>query len=931
MRPEKLILSAFGPYASRQEIPFYRLGKKGIYVISGDTGAGKTTIFDAITFALYGEPSGNRRKADMMQSKYAREGQETYVELTFSVGDAEYMIHRNPEYQRPKKRGEGWITQKADAVLNMPDGSVVTGARSVTEKCEEILGLKREQFTQIAMLAQGEFQKMLFSTTEEKSRIFRMLFHTSLYQAFQEKSREKASMLRRSWEELEQSIRQYAAGVLIPDEDGERKARWEESLQNPDKETWLLELRGMVETLRQEEAGLEQQAAAAEEEAQTCTERLNELIQELKAGAEEKKQKEELEQLKRKQIQYQENLRKAMEEAKGQDQLQERIVKESMQLQTYRDARERETAWERACLEETKLSRRLEKMRETQEACRAESQRCAGALKEMPDLEEVSKELVKGRQEAEARHQDLMEFLELCNRFQEAKKQQEKEQERYLEIRREALKAQQEYGKLERAFLDGQAGILAEQLQEGEPCPVCGSLEHPDKAKRPASIPDEQGLKTEKEALDALLEQDKLLSRKSGEAGGRAKEAAGQLAQKAASLWPGEEPGTLGEAYRRMKEEGCRLEEKKKDYRKREATIQTQKEEKQRLEDRRKELEEQTEEQGRTILELEKQTAALKASNEAEAARIQEMKKDMAYGSYEEAKAVIRKMEQERQAREEALEAAKTACQSVENERSACEASLRVWIEQQKEREVPEEEKRREKEKLEWHRQELLKKKQSLLARKEEILPACTANTSTLAKMTEAVKKQEQAEEAYRVAGSLSSTVNGTVGGKEKVMLETYVQMAYFDRILVRANRRLLVMTDGQYELVRKRTADNRRSQSGLDLDVLDHYNGTRRSIHTLSGGESFQASLSLALGLSDEIQAMSGGIRMEAMFVDEGFGTLDDEALDKAVRALASLSEGNKLVGIISHVSELKERIDKKILVEKEKGGESRAYVVIG
>ena len=176
MRPEKLILSAFGPYASRQEIPFDKLGKHGLYVISGDTGAGKTTIFDAITFALYGEPSGNRRKADMLQSKYAANGEETYVELTFSVGSARYQIHRNPEYQRPKKRGEGWITQKADAVLTMPDGSVVMGARTVTEKCEEILGLKREQFTQIAMLAQGEFQKMLFSSTEEKSRILRMLF-----------------------------------------------------------------------------------------------------------------------------------------------------------------------------------------------------------------------------------------------------------------------------------------------------------------------------------------------------------------------------------------------------------------------------------------------------------------------------------------------------------------------------------------------------------------------------------------------------------------------------------------------------------------------------------------------------------------------------------------------------------------------------------
>lgn len=292
---------------------------------------------------------------------------------------------------------------------------------------------------------------------------------------------------------------------------------------------------------------------------------------------------------------------------------------------------------------------------------------------------------------------------------------------------------------------------------------------------------------------------------------------------------------------------------------------------------------------------------------------------------------MIRKMELEKQEKEEALEAAKAAYQSTENEISACEASIRVWTEQQKDRETPEEEKHREKEELEQKKQETLLKKQRLLAEKEQLLPVLSADRSALEKMRAAVRQQEETEKEYRIAGALSDTVNGTLGGKEKIMLETYVQMAYFDRILIRANRRLLVMTDGQYELVRKKTADNRRSQSGLDMDVIDHYNGTQRSIHTLSGGESFQASLSLALGLSDEIQSMAGGIRMEAMFVDEGFGTLDEEALDKAVRALASLSEGNKLVGIISHVAELKDRIDKKILVKKEKGGESRAQVVIG
>ena len=175
---------------------------------------------------------------------------------------------------------------------------------------------------------------------------------------------------------------------------------------------------------------------------------------------------------------------------------------------------------------------------------------------------------------------------------------------------------------------------------------------------------------------------------------------------------------------------------------------------------------------------------------------------------------------------------------------------------------------------------------------------------------------------------ALSNTANGNIMGKEKVMLETYIQMTYFDRILVRANRRLLAMTGGQYELVRRQVADNNRSQSGLELDVIDHYNGTQRSVKTLSGGESFKASLSLALGLSDEVQSSAGGIRLDTMFVDEGFGSLDEESLQQAIRTLAELGEGNRLVGIISHVGELKEKIDRQIVVTKAKTGGSRAEI---
>lgn len=931
MRPETLILSAFGPYASRQEIPFEKLGKHGLYVISGDTGAGKTTIFDAITFALYGEPSGNHRKADMMQSKYAANGEETFVELTFSVGSSRYQIHRNPEYQRPKKRGEGWITQKADAVLTLPDGSVVTGARNVTEKCEEILGLKREQFTQIAMLAQGEFQKMLFSSTEEKSRIFRMLFHTAPYQVFQEKMKEKAAGLKKAYDAMEQSIRQYADGVLIPKKEEALRAKWAESLQSPDKEEWIFSLESILETMQKEAERLEKEIGRAEEEAQQYGDRLNEVLQELKAKREEKRQKEELEQLIQKKEVCQKALQKAQEDAKGNEKVQERIVKESMQLETYRELEEKKRSWENRQNEAEKLSARLKSVKEKQAEAKTEIERCNKVLSEFNGSEAVWRELLKQQQETEERYQNLREYLLLCGQYVDIRKQKDAEQEAYLRIREQVQRAQKEYQDLERTFLDGQAGILAAALRDGEPCPVCGALHHPDPAKKRKEIPDERMLKQKKAMLDKLMEEDKEQSRKAGEAAGRAETAAGQLKQQSAFLWPDEKPADLQEAYRRTNEEGSLLQNRRKELRQKEEDLQNQQKQHDAMEKRKNELETQSEEQTRMILTLERQTAAMRAEQETERKRLLEIRESLPYASYEEARNVIRKMELEKQQKEAALEAAKAAYQSTENAISACEASIRVWTEQQKDREMPEEEKRREKEELEQKRQEILLRKQSLLEEKEQLLPVLGTDRSALEKMREAVKQQEETEKEYRITGVLSDTVNGTLGGKEKIMLETYVQMAYFDRILIRANRRLLVMTDGQYELVRKKTADNRRSQSGLDMDVIDHYNGTQRSIHTLSGGESFQASLSLALGLSDEIQVMSGGIRMEAMFVDEGFGTLDDEALDKAVRALASLSEGNKLVGIISHVAELKDRIDKKILVKKEKGGESRAFVVIG
>lgn len=930
MRPENLILSAFGPYAGRQEIPFCKLGSKGIYVITGDTGAGKTTLFDAITFALYGEPSGNYRKSDMLQSKYAGEGEETYVDFTFSVGKEVYRVRRNPEYVRKKKRGEGFITQKADAILTLPDGTVVTGARAVTEKCEEILGLRREQFTQIAMLAQGEFQKLLMSSTEEKSRIFRMLFHTKPYQIFQEKIREKASAVKKEYELLERDIRHYAEEICCPEEMTEEKKRWEEALLSPHTEEWISAAEEIEEKIEGKMKKLDETIRQAEGRAEHSGQQVQKTEQELLAKKGEKKEEEKLLNLLSQEEEKKKVQDKAEEEAKGTEDLKERIVREKEQLEKYKEAAKTEKQLEEKRREESKTAMLLEKKQGEYKIRKQTLEKVRKELSEFPVSEERWKSLAEESQRLEERYGKLIAFREVCRQYQDAVRRLKQEQERYLHIREESQAVQESCLAMERAFLDGQAGILAEQLSEGEPCPVCGAKVHPKKAKRPLHIPDEKKLKEEKEKLSKIQKKEAEQSRLAGEAKGQQETTGRNLKEQANMLWTQEIKG-LQEAYTMMKTEGIRLEEKRKKLKSEEEQLISFRERKKELETQKKRLEETAEKDQEEILFLEKRIAQCTADRKSMEEKLEADRKKLLYSSYEEARQVIAGMEERKEQMEIRLETARADFRTLENEIAACRSAIRVWKEQQEEKGSQESALIRRKEEMELERKKALEEKAVCLKEKDHLLPILRTNKRAVQEIRRLCQKQKKAEESYRIAGSLSDTVNGTLAGKEKIMLETYVQTAYFDRILLRANRRLLVMTDGQYEMTRKRTAADRRSQSGLEINVIDHYNGTERSIHSLSGGESFQASLSLALGLSDEIQAMSGGIRLEAMFVDEGFGTLDDEALEKAVKALVSISQGDKLVGIISHVAALKNRVEKKIVVTKDKTGTSKAEVVIG
>ncbi len=1423
MKPVKLTISAFGPYAGKTKIDFERLGRQGIYLITGDTGAGKTTIFDAITFALYGEASGDVRRAEMFRSKYAGADVPTYVEFTFEYGGRRYVVRRNPEYQRPKDRGNGYTTQRADAQLLYPDErQPVTKTKEVTKAVTELIGLDCRQFTQIAMIAQGDFRKLLFAGTEERCGIFRQIFGTGLYQKLQGELRAAARGQENKYKELRRSLSQHMSGIVCTG-DGPCAVKMEQ-MKREKSDGWTGEGIALLKELCGEEAAALKQLDETMEilesrileedrrigDIHKVKEQQNELLRK------EEQQKEQRPRLLAARALYEKAAREAeacealvlqIKEEQGHLQIFDRLEQEYGRQRTKEQAAEEadrrrgEQAAEKEALEEM-LKRKQENLRALasvgEERARLEREKedirlFTGGLAQLRDgweqemqrerqtesqidatgkevktlaeeirdgrarmealagrdavlslteemrkkiaeqsavLERAAKELERAAGQAEhekknlallsareaalkAAEEERRKELDVCRdaagteilcrkNTQEAEKKLEtfrelskglagvkkefKEAEAACEAARARVKAcreqqgvyageeeekkdvdahlfllrqkrttlaahreaqeklladlkrmeegrekllvlQEEYRraateketlfqiwrKTERQFLDAQAGLLARDLIEGEACPVCGSTHHPAPAEAPETVPDKEELDRLKERLAEVERKAEHFSARAGhigeectcqerligEAAKKLYASLGQCAEageggvpaggteskapvlgeqiKMAGAWIRTEEKKLDEAIReaesdvrrnaelkeaikagarelekldslfrereqalalvrgrlteqeRQWEDGvsrmelprehgreeteiaaylcAELEQCAKRQRKAEADgrrfVVLKKEEEEAQAERERlrmqiascreraaELDGQekgrqgrvTEETGRSISLL-KETAqgeetcvpetisdilcALKERRERLEQRIAQFQKEIADRNQmteqlrqkeewysvcrEKADKLMRESERTAARRQEkaaqlfdALRAwrpqlsekyesaaalsedeLKEIAAGVSSERKAQSAMVEMALQENREKEqkrkeleeqipaiqekmkVSEEELSRaeneaarrraecdagmekiaelaaqagtkqkseimdriralteqktrlegahkaaeqeytqqchEKERL-FSAIELLKRqiaaageagqvseetvvarktqwqqeKKECMARRDREYSAYTTNCGIYDRVKMGQDDITAAEARYAWMKALADTAGGTLGGKQKIELETYIQMTYFDRIVRRANIRLLTMSGGQYELKRETGGENRREKAGLELCVIDHYNGTERSVKTLSGGETFQASLSLALGLSDEIQSYAGGIRMDSMFVDEGFGSLDEEATGQALKALEGLTEGNRLVGIISHVSGLKERIEKKIIVTK-------------
>ena len=911
MRPLRLTMCAFGPYAGENTLDLSALGTRGLYLITGDTGAGKTTIFDAIAFALYGEASGEDRAPSMFRSKYAAPDVPTYVEMVFDYAGKTYELRRNPEYVRPARRGGGTTVEKADARLILPDGKVITGTRDVDRAVTEIMGVDRKQYSRIAMIAQGDFIKLLNATTEERKNIFRKLFKTDRYGRLQDRIKADMLDLVRKRDDIGKKIDAHLTNVACASEAD--RARLDDLRANAP----LAEVRELIARYIAADEAAENELTARRAEASKEKERVIAALtraEERDRNAAELKKKEEALAVLRAELEKRREGADAAARAaeKGSD-----IDRELAALEVARadydeaDALARDIARIRG--EAAAREADVKKLNDMRGAAAEKAEAWNKELARLADAGAEAEALAAEGTRLSSRLDDLRDLRRAEAEIAEGERGLKAARDEYAALDRTRREKEAAYSSAYSAYLDGQAGVLAERLEEGRPCPVCGSITHPSPARRPAEVPTESGLDTLKKSADAARERAETASRDAHTKAGVLEERKKQAAARRAALAPESDTAAV---ITSLTAELRALQERR-------AATESRRARKAELDKALPDLTAKIAEHDRRISELNAASAADAEKLRARTERLDALRAGLRFPDRASALAREEALKNEKKALVAALERARASVSESEQAIAGAEGGMESLKKRIAEggTDVTDE--------LRTRRDSYAALADELAATLKNVSARLMTDRKILDNLDACLHELGDTETRLAWMKTLSDTANGSLAGKEKISLEAYVQMTFFDRIISRANLRFMAMTDGQYELKRRDVAANNRSQSGLELDVIDHYNGSERDVSSLSGGESFKASLSLALGLSDEIQSSAGGVRLDTMFVDEGFGSLDDESLGQAINALSGLTEGERLVGIISHVAALKERIDRQIVVTKDRTGGSHAQIV--
>lgn len=1029
MKPIKLTISAFGPYADRTEIDFSKFGERAVFLITGNTGAGKTTIFDALTFALFGTVSGSTRTLDTLRSHFAKEDTETFVELKFTHKGQSYEIRRSPQYERPKKRGDGVTIKGAEACFVLPSGKSLVKNNEIKEEVESLLGVDYDQWCQIAMIAQGEFLKLLLADSGQRGNIFRKLFNTRLYQDIQETLKTKMLGAKKQVDECKRGMDQYATEII----DGDLENLEEIIMSDENTYTELQKQEGIVENAYEKATrkkaigeednqllekfeqtkiefqrlkGLETEFSLKKADLSRLDKALH-ILEPLKKNLllETKKHKELLAvivQLEIDKTQMEIKLKatenkRVMANKEGEEipRLSEEITRLEDKLPSFQRGETLKNQVEKEEIYKEKLGKNLEEAEKTLSLLEEKHEELEDLLKnkgtEMVGLAQIKNQYEKALEDGN-KISTLLEDVEL---YLDIEKKYSGQVEDFQQLEEELAAEKAKYDGKERLYFREQAGLLAKDLQDGQACPVCGSQQHPCPAPLSVDMCDQAGLAREKEVLEKYRQGCNNKSQLLASLGSQKNEKWTQLLRnteffdmRSTLISAKDIKKTTLEKKQQVDKEIIEKKQQVETLEKSLARIHLEENRKEQVQGDILHKKESVKENTIALKQQEENLLTQKVQLETVIAQlggitlkeIQENIKSL-QTKRQELQQVINSCEESYRKNKEALEEKKTRIITAgenllelgarvtnaeksyslglvdcdfENDHQYETMDKSTSLLQELKDQVEKYEKDRiatetmlkhlEKQgegKITVDLTQLTRTLQALKDQREElkgkgktISIRLSSNKNIRDKIKGARDILVNLENTYGTLMELSNTANGTLSGKEKIAFEQYVQAAYFKIIIDYANRRFSTMTDGRYRLVRKETATDLKSQSGLELDVHDGYTGKLRTVKSLSGGESFKASLALALGLSDVIQNNDGGIEINTLFIDEGFGTLDSDSIGQVIDVLNQLTVGNRLIGIISHGAELKENIDKKIIVENSNAqnnfGGSRLKIVV-
>lgn len=1021
MKPLKLTMSAWGSYPGETKVDFTKFQEGNLFLITGPTGAGKTTIFDAISFALYGNVSGKTREKASVRSDFSKPEIDTYVELIFSHRGQLFTVNRKPKYERPKKRGEGFTTSNETADLYIENHEPISVVADVNKKIEEIIGINYSQFKQIIMIAQGEFLELLVSNSKDRVQILRSLFQTGHYDKLQKILAEKSKNLYSKIEQLKNKMDESISTIdvlenkelselleseyyqyerileltqeLVKEESLQvRKLQVEiEDIALMSKKLLIIITEGeatnnkiiklkqtkdeiiLLESKKESIVELEEKLRLAKLAVKVLLEQrvyysMKKRLDEL--GEKYKKIKEEIQILSAEFT----NNQKLFEESKVVDEEVKKLEDKYRELVAYiplfnelkntADLSDKITKdLEGIHLEQT----RIEKQKRSLEIDKQ------NLLKDKDELAFVEQWIGENNLELanyKRIESDIKEIFEKNKRCEIEEKILAIFYDKYEKLDKLLKEKKEIYEASEDLYKKSAIGLAAKYLEENMPCPVCGSLEHPNKAVVSRGVLDEEEISKLKESYEVTLSE---YNQVYNEAAGQSGIVKGKKSEKE-ELLKVQEVNDLSELKNKLLLVSGKLD----NLQKRSFDLNSQLEKKSQIGERLIKIDSTIEDLAKEEINYKGRYDEVKSQRDVlEGKKVQIIKKLPVDLTIVEVKKETMKLEQSIKElieyKNKTVEIYQDSKIRLEKKQSLLEDTKTEGIKVKKELELAkgeyeqcmrdngftsEEEYQQslikedemtaiEKQVKSFHENYQIKNDQrktleNEVANKEtldlinlnkeletiEELRLIKQNSKQLISTRIVVNKKaidsisskllirKQLDNEYGVVKDLDNVTKGTNG--ERLVFEHYVLSSYFEDIIQAANIRLSRMTNSRYELLKVSKVSDARTTDSLDLEVIDHYTGKTRSVKTLSGGESFKAALSLALGLSDIVQNNAGGIEIETLFIDEGFGSLDSQSLDQALNTLTSLTKNNRLIGIVSHVNELKERIDNQIIIDK-------------